>query len=173
MIFVTGIAAYAYPQSDTIKHIRNQYYDVVNKIKQSREKAYEGILYCNTLEFNKHGKAWRGVGNFNEKLEFWYSDDPNQKEKGNAVNVLKMVIVNGESAAYKYYKEFLFEKGEVIFVYFQFVNEGKANEYRYYLENQEVIKRITDTQEPMAEEAYTILREANMNRALFLKMFGL
>lgn len=162
-----------FSQDADIDHIRKVYYSTVEEVKNSRSEGFEGSLYCNTMETNKYGKSWRAVGNYNEKVEFWYSDDPSHQEEDKPAKVLSMVIVNGESAVYGYYKEFLFENGVLIFAFEKFRNEGEADELRYYYKNEELIERVVNKDELEKEESKYTLKEANNWMALFLKSFGL
>ena len=169
LVFLINIA---FCQNADIEHIRKVYYKAVDDIKKSREEGYEGSLYCNTQETNKYGKSWRAVGNYNEKVEFWYDDDPGHHEE-NPAEVLYMVIVTGESAAYGYYKEFVFENGKLIFAFEKYRNEEEPDELRYYYKNEELIKRVVNKDELENDESKYTLGEANNRKALFLKSFGL
>ena len=163
----------AFAQDEDVKYIKNQYYDIVNQITESRKQGYEGSLYCNTMELNKFGKAWRAVGLFNEKVEIWYDDDPRHEEDGKPGNTLKMIVVTGESSVYTYYKEFLFDKGELIFSFSKFSAENDSDELRLYFKGSKLIKRVATQEGPMAEESNEILQEANNWMAIYLKSFGL
>lgn len=170
LLFIVNIA---FAQDEDIKHIRKQYYDIVNQISESRKAGYEGTLYCNTMELNKFGKAWRAVGHFNEKVEIWYEDDPRHAEEEKPENTLKMIVVTGESSAFGYYKEFLFEDGILIFAFNKFRNEGNPQEFRYYFKDGKIIKRVSDEEGSMAEEGYETTKEASNWMTIFLKSFGL
>lgn len=172
LIFVFVLKSSMAQDNDNIQHIRNIYYDIVKLISESREKQYEGSLYCNTTEINKYNRAWRAVGVFKETVELWYSDDPTIGLEERPQNVLKMAVVNGESAAFGYYKEFLFENGELIFAFTKYRNEGDADELRYYFKNGELINFKANNDNLQAETS-TIKAESISLINMFLKQFGL
>ncbi len=128
----------AQQQSD-IKQIRKWYYATKNEISTSKKDKSDAELYCDITERNAHGASWRAVGNYNSKTQYWYSDDsqfmPDEYERRTC---LKMVINNKTSSIHKYYSEYLYHDGQLVFVFYK-IND---DELRLYFKNNKLIKQI-------------------------------
>ncbi len=127
----------AQQQSD-IQNIRKWYQTTKQSISFSKKNKSEGSLYCDIFEKNSNGASWPAVGNFHIKREFWYSNRPDFLD--NPAEGLEMVIVNGERSAVKFYEEFLFHGGQLVFAFYK---EGEL-ELRYYFKNKKLIKKLGD-----------------------------
>ncbi len=123
-----------------IQHIRDVYYSVKEDIAFSKEHKFEGRLYCDIAEKNAHGKSWRATGVFHSKTEYWYNDDPSiiNGVGENPRTCLDMVIENMEIAARQLYIEYLFEKGQLIFVFYK----TDDVEVRLYFKDNRLIKQL-------------------------------
>lgn len=157
-------------QKEAILHIKKVYYELKEDIAFSREHKFEGRLYCNKLEENVNGKSWSGVGTYHSVIEYWYDDNPVLVDdySENPQSCLKMVIENTVSADRKYYIEYLFDEGQLIFVYYK----SPTNEMRFYANNNMPIKILGEFEE--GEHTWDeVTANANRHMQTFLSSFGL
>ncbi len=140
-----------------IKHIKNVYYEVKKSIDFSIKHKYEGKLYCNVTQDNVNRRAWSDVGVYYSKIEYWYGSNPYMVDDEDVTSCLDMVIAKNQVAAVKYYVEYLFEKGQLIFVYYKMGDE----EVRLYYKNKKLIKKIGD----FKDKYYSYSEEEIQNKA--------
>ncbi len=162
-ILILLISVNVQAQSDiNIQTIRKRYYEVKKEIKYSEKNKEEGSLYCDILERNVNGASWQAVGTFHLKQKFWYKSQDDFPDNPNSG--LEMVIVNCERAAAKFYSEYLFHEGKLIFVFYKNENE----ELRYYFKNNKLIKQLGEYKENM----YMLSAdEALKNSKIYIKQY--
>ncbi len=120
--------------AQTETEIKNHYQNVNKQITESIEHGFEGSLFCNEWVTNKNSKSWRAVGNYNETIDFWYTDDPNMAVSlgVNPKNFLLKINITRKSSALKTNEEYLYKEGKLVFYYSQEGEEGNARETRIY-----------------------------------------
>ncbi len=123
-------------QSSYIQSIKKWYKETKSNIAYSKKHKLEGSLYCDIIERNINRVSFPAVGVFHIKQELWYSTHPDNLD--NPAEGLEMVIVNCERASLKYYEEYLFHNGQLVF---SFYKEGDL-ELRYYFKNKKLIKKL-------------------------------
>lgn len=163
-----------YAQND-VQKIKDHYYEVGKLIKEcSGVKANqdsECSLYSDELQINKGGNSWRAVGNYNKKIVFWYNDDPDNCdgcEEVPGLPLLKVQITEIVSA-FKYYEEYLFLDGELIFLFKTSDNEDGNIEQRYYVANKKLIKFLCNKDNfQNKSDIAMILKKANKLQDLFV-----
>ena len=142
---------------ESISLIRAHYKQVTEQISNCSNGDEESCsLYSNTLTLNSGDLPWRGVGDFSKEVTFWYDDRPRNCDdcgvKG--INVLKMITSRQRSAASIYYEEWLFDDGVLVFYYLKTSGE-EADEYRYYYNEEVLIKYVKNNLETEDEKAAT------------------
>ncbi len=154
----------AQQQSD-IEQIRKWYYATKNEISTSKKDKYDGSLYCDIIKRNVHKAFWEVVGDFSSNTEYWYNKDPNLMfENDNIRACLEMVIDNTQSGLFKYYSEYLYHDGQLVFAFYKVNDE----EMRFYFKNNKLIKQtgeITDL--PPSSQNIKANAEAYMKKYLY------
>lgn len=159
-------------QSKTdIQYIRNKYKQVKTSIDLSANKKEKSDLYCAIWENNAHASM---LGE-HSKTQFWYnhlpdiSEDMGEDPRATLEMVIdKYSIDNGQL----YYKEFLFDKGQLIFVYSRYAEQtNKAKEIRLYFKNNRLIKQLGEQQAEVNDKEH-LINEAEFKMKLFLTNFG-
>ncbi len=166
IIFVSFLFtnAKAQQQSD-IKQIRKWYYSTKNEISTSKKDKYEGSLYCDITRRNVHKAFWPVVGDFTSNTQYWYNDEPNLtfEDDDNPRACLEMVINNTQSGLFKYYSEYLYHDGQLVFAFYKANDE----EMRFYFKNNKLIKQtgeITDL--PPTSQSIKATAETYMKKYL-------
>lgn len=152
LLFLTFTLVYG--QDDKLKKIRQLYTETNDKIAKSKLPMEEGWgnLYSTEININSNNGSWRAVGNYANKIIFWYYDQPGFQEDENKSDliVLKKIEIYTTAAAGKYNEEYLYEDGKLVF-YYKTSNQLEI-ELRYYFwneklfrfqENQEIIDDIS------------------------------
>ncbi len=153
-----------------IQQIKKWYYGVKDAISESKKNKFEGNLYCDITERNVNGASWRAVGNYYVKTQYWYNDDPGLMidDEKNPRKCLEMVIDNKEASVDKYYSEFLYHDGQLVFVFYKLNDES----LRFYFKNKKLIKQIVDIREEYAPTAESIKQQGENYMRIFLASFG-
>ncbi len=140
LIILLMLVSFSTQSQSHIQQIRKWYQEVKKEISFSQKYKFEGSLYCDITEKNINRASWRAVGTYYSKVQFWYNDDPSlmQDAGENPRACLEMVIENTESSVNKYYIEYLYHNGELVFVFYK-VN---AEEMRFYYQNHKLIKQL-------------------------------
>lgn len=159
-----------------IQHIRKVYQQAKEQIAFSIKNKFEGNLYCNTLEENVNNSSWRAVGTYNKKSQFWYNKDPSFSESlgENPKACLQMVTEKAKISDRMYYKEYLFENGQLVFIYIKYPSENliKSEELRLYFKNEKLIKQLGKPN-IYSGDIESLMVEAKLKMKLFLATFGL
>lgn len=165
-------------QTDYITQIRANYKKVNEQIDIC-EKSFDQdcSLYCNEIIVNSKDKMWRAVGNYKQKIKFWYTDEPKfaYAEEKKESSVLQKVIIQRESAAVKEYEEWLFDDGTLQFFYIKQL-DGEFNqniEAKYYFKEGKLIKTIISDESKgyYTNSVASILDKSAKLIQLFLKTF--
>ncbi len=146
LIIISLVATSIKAQQNTdIQQIRKWYNTTKEQIEYSKKNKFEGSLYCDVMERNVNGASWRAVGNFYAKTQFWYNDDPSlmEDEGENHRACLEMIIDKTEASADKYYSEYLYHSGQLVFVFYKQNDET----IRLYFKNKKLIKQIGEIKE--------------------------
>lgn len=167
-------------QSDYISQIRDHYKKLNEQIALCHKLPNEECsLYSNEITINNNKKMWRAVGNYQQKLTFWYIDEPGfaELEGKNESNVLQKIIIQRESAAINEYEEWLFKDGALQFFYIKQLNDSPNNniEARYYFNEGKLIKTIIseESKNYYSFEANIIKEKSTKLIQLFLKTFDI
>jgi len=167
-------------QDEKLKIIRQHYTDVNEKIAKSKLPNEEGWgnYYSNEVIVNSHNGSWRALGNYLNKITFWYTDQPSMQENFNKseLSVLVKIEITSTAAATKTNEEFLYDDDKLVF-YYIVTNPGSdmSQEYRYYFsdeklfryqENKEVIKNPEET------SIVQVLKRSKQLQTLFLQTFN-
>ena len=130
-------------QKSEIKKIRKQYYSVSEQIKNKS-------LYINEIVINKNGKEkdnWPAVGNYYNKMTFYY-DTPPAHWDGEAKKSLIKIVSEQVYAARNLRYEYLFKNGKLIFCY---IKQKDLSEHRYYFSKGKLIKYLEKLESDLAE----------------------
>jgi hypothetical protein len=154
ILFLLVCFAIVNGQDDKLKKIRQLYSDTNDKIAKSKLPGEEGWgnLYSTEVIVNSNNGSWRAVGNYANKIIFWYYDQPGFQEDENKSDLVVLVKIEiyTSAAAGKYNEEYLYDDGKLVF-YYKNSNQPEM-EVRYYFwneklfrfqENQEIIKEIS------------------------------
>jgi len=183
---MTAVFSFSEPRSglavqdrnEQIAQIRELYAQVQERIARAVKEAEAGSppeFYSTEIFVNRHNGSWRASGTYSKKTVFWYTDQPEfaGEEAGGELSVLVKIEIEEIVAVRAYYREFLFDKGKLVFAFIKNPGEtGTAEEFRYYfsdgaliryMEGQRIVERKNDT---TALEA-----EVKTLRALFLSTF--
>lgn len=134
-----------------------------------------GVLYCNSVEINTYKDQWRAVGNYNSKIDFWYTDAPEFAvyEEKTKESVLAKITVTTESSAYKFYYEFYYSGGELVAA--NATSDTSApTELKYYFNNLKLIKFVENGKISTTENALNSPEIISMSSdfvSFFLTMF--
>lgn len=181
-LFIIPLFAAAQTEADIRKH----YTEVNKRITESAEQGFEGPLYNNHWETNKHGKSWPAVGRYNETTDFWYDDAPDHlpATERNPKNVLLKVNISRLSSHLLTNEEYLYKDGKLLFYFSSMVEEGAKVETRCYINNKGIMfkssvkvneleltaKDFLDAdQKDLKPKPASILAEAKKLQELFVK----
>ena len=163
---------------EAIAEIKKYYYSLSEAIKKVKnpqtEEDRRGGIYCNALLINQHNASWPGVGNYQEKQEFWYEYPPDLADKPEPKAVLQKIVIESQSAAQQYYNEYVFREGQLIF-YFSKASElpetriyFKNHQLIHFRENDNIIAQPNEIQQELIKNVRLIAR---MYQAKFLDQF--
>ena len=153
---------------DAIDDIR-AYYKTIGEQINACKKEGNGencALYSNLSITNTGGQTWRASGNYKKEVQFWYDDSPRLCDEcgEGGINVLKKVICSEQSGLTTSYKEWLFKDGKLIFYYIK--SSGEQNEeYRYYYQNDVLIKHIESGNTMNGDDAAKKYKEFILQKA--------
>lgn len=154
-----------------IQYIRSKYKQVKMRIDLSTNSKEKDNFYCAIWENN----AYTSLLGEHTKTLFWYNDTPDIIEEmgEDPRTCLEMVIDkhridNGQV----YYKEFLFDNGQLIFIYSKYMNQQKkAQELRLYFKNNTLIKQLGEQGVQIGDKE-SLINEAEFNMKQFLINLG-
>jgi hypothetical protein len=140
------------------------------------QKRDPGGLYCNELTVNSRNGSWRAVGNYSEKIVFWYSDQPEfvAAAGGDGKAALAKVEISETAAVRSCYREYFFAGGRLLF-FFSRENHGDgiAAEERIYFKDGKPLLRLLGKEPAAGPIAMTpVFLEAARWQELFLLTFG-
>jgi hypothetical protein len=128
-----------------IEDIRAHYKTIGKQIATCKQKKIDKpcSLYSNMCITNAGDLSWRASGNHKKEVQFWYEDSPRYCDEcgKEGINVLKKVISSEQTGLTTTYKEWLYKAGNLIFYYIKISGE-QTEEYRYYYQNDKLIKHI-------------------------------
>ncbi len=149
LIFGSSISA----QNDVdkrVQEIRKVYSEIaqnIEAIEKDDESGRTGPLAVNELIINKLNRSWAAVGNYRVVYRFYYQ---NKGEEPYPTHLVK-VTQTTESAARRYYKEFVYGKTGRLIFYFEKSSESETpEETRIYFSTKKAIRiiegeKVTDT----------------------------
>ncbi len=147
-------------RNEQIAQIRRLYSQIQDRIALAVKEAEGGSppgFYATEIFVNRHNGSWRASGTYSKKTVFWYTDQPEfaGKEAGGELSVLAKIEIDEIVAGRAYYREFLFDRGKLVFAFLKNPGEtGTAEEFRYYfsdgtliryMEGQRIVERKNDT----------------------------
>lgn len=182
IFYFIGFCTFSQAQDKT-QPIRTLYQKVNEAIAACKNNECE--MYCNELVVNSKNNQWRAVGVFKKIIQFWYTDQPEfykeeypeQGETG--VGALQKVVIETKST-YRENIELLFDKGNLVFFYYNYAynqEPTEKQEYRFYFSNDQLVKFIANTAVSESDRTYKekefqiILDMAKEYQKLFLKSF--
>lgn len=155
-----------------IQHIRNKYKQVKTNVDLSTNKKKKSNFYCAVWENNVYASL---LGK-HSKTQFWYNQPPYiSQETGKEPRACLEMVIDKHSIdnGQLYYKEFLFDKGQLIFVYSRYAKHTKkAEELRLYFKNNKLIKKLGE-QGVQVGDKESLINEAEFKMKQFLATFGL
>jgi len=165
-------------QDERITRIRELYTRVQDRIAIAVKEAEGGSppeFYSTEVFVNSRNGSWRASGTYSKKTVFWYTDQPEFAggEPGGELSVLAKVEITEVVAARAFYREFLFDKGKLVFAFIKNPGEtGGAEEFRYYFSDGALLRymegqRLVETKPVTA----ALEREVKALQALFLSTF--
>jgi hypothetical protein len=142
----------------------------IEKVEKGGEEDRLAGIAVNELVVNKTGKSWPAVGNFNEVYRFYYDNDGENPYPSRLLKITKST----ESAARRYFEEYVYDlKGNLVF-YFERSEEGeKPLERRVYFDSGRAFRIIDDgkARDKLTEEdgivVNDILATENKFRGIF------
>ncbi len=157
-------------QSADIQKIRKLYYETKSDIEYSKKNKFEGKLYCNRLIKNENNRSWRAVGNYHYDIRYWYHENPLAllDEGANPHNALKMVIIDGELSARKFYSEYLYYGLNLCFAFYK----RDSLEVRLYFKDKKLIKQVGKFDD-YSSSVDEIVDDAENCMKTFLASFGI
>ena len=168
-ILLVSISMNAKSQEEAINNIRKHYKKIGDQIKECKKENNKGLcsLYNNINLTNSGNQQWRSSGNYKKEVQFWYNDSPwNCDECGeDGINVLKKVVSSEQAGLTITYKEWLFKGGKLIFYFVKILGENQTEEYRYYYQNDILIKHIEGGNAMNGEEAAKRFKEVILQKA--------
>ena len=145
-----------------VKEIRKVYTEIaqnIEAVEKDDESGRTGPLAVNELIINKLNRSWAAVGNYRVEYRFYYQ---NQGEEPYPTQLVK-VTQTTESAARRYYKEFVYgETGSLIFVFEKSSESETPEETRIYFNREKAVRivqgekvndRLSDKQKSKVREA--------------------
>jgi hypothetical protein len=134
-----------------------------------------GGFYCSETWINSRNGSWRAVGNYYQKIQFWHTDEPEFAAAEGLPE--KAVLVKAEvhegAAIRTSYRDFLFDKGKLVFVYVkERAGDGPFEERRYYFDEGKLFRfQLGSAVKADAPDAPVLLREAAALQIRFLALF--
>ena len=146
--------------------------DIVNIQKlyhETKKQISSGQLYCNEFILNRDKLPVSAVGNYQEKVRFYYTSNQNSR-----TFELKMIILEEEHSITRTYAEFLYNsENELIFYYYRFDNgQSDQTQRRCYFNDNRLI-RLIDNDDIIddTEKKYDQYRDAIIQKSKKLQSF--
>jgi len=166
-------------QDDKLKKIRQLYADTNDKIAKSKLPNGEGwgYLYSNEINVNSNNGSWRAVGNYSNKIIFWYTDQPEfQEDQGKSeYSVLVKIEIQTIASAGKNAEEYLYDDGKLVF-YFKTSAYGEEpkQEFRYYFSDGKLFRYQENQDIKVFTQAGVtdILSKSEKLQKLFIQTFN-
>jgi len=133
-------------RDEQIARIRELYAQIQDRITLAVKEAEGGSppeFYSTEIFVNRHNGSWRASGTYSRKTVFWYTDQPEfaHGETGGELSVLAKIEIDEIVAVRAYHREFLFDKGKLVFAFIKNPSETEtAEEFRYYFSNGALIR---------------------------------
>ena len=156
-----------------IENIRKIYTEISQNIsatEKTEESGRTSEIAVNELVVNKLNKSWAAVGNYKVVYRFYYQ---NQDEEPYPTQLVK-VTRSTESAARKYFEEFVYDENDKLIFYFEKSEDGEAPlERRIYFQNEKPIRLVEDKNSndkiSVKNEAVSkVLKENNKIKQIFI-----
>jgi hypothetical protein len=143
LIFTFSISAQKSVEKQ-IESIRKIYTEISNKIattEKDEESGHTSDLAVNELVVNKLNKSWAAVGNYRVVYRFYYQ---NRDEEPYPTQLVKATKTT-ESAARRYYEEFVYDKTDNLIFYFEkSEDDEKPLERRIYFDKKRAFQIVED-----------------------------
>lgn len=127
-----------------IEKIRALYVETnqtIEEIESDADKAKVGKFAVSELVVNKLDRSWAAVGNYKVVYRFYFQ---NGYEEPYPTQLVKVTIAT-ESAARRYFEEFLYDKtGALVFYFEKSADDEAPEERRIYFDKSTVIRFIED-----------------------------
>ena len=147
IILLIGLSFSSFAQNDEIQSIRDHYYHVKTWINAFDPDSLEYNPYYHDIKIrNVNNSPWRAVGIYRDTIHYYYTDEMEAENmEGNLENdnswALAMVINSAQYAFNFEYCEYLYQNGELIFIYRRFLDSNEElTEYRYYFVDDKLIR---------------------------------
>jgi hypothetical protein len=171
-------AASAQTADPRLTAIRSLSTDVQARIATADKEAEGGSpsgFYCTETWINSRNGSWRAVGNYYQKIQFWHTDEPGFATAAGLPEAAVLVKAEvQEAAAIRVsYRDFLYDKGKLVFAFVKEKSgDGTFEERRYYFDHGNLFRFQLDKDvKAKAPDAAAILREAESLQARFLALF--
>jgi len=173
MVLWLGAAA----QQDKVLEIRAHYkaVKVWTNCTDTDSLMYSGY-YADQMIRNVNDAPWRAIGIMHDTITFWYTDEMEAEnadgnESGDKSWALQLVTRSSQYAMMFQYQEWLFSDGKLVFHYDRFdgYDEESTYEYRYYFDNNKLIRFMNGNQIIGFDESIDpILQSGERMKTLFL-----
>lgn len=165
ILFFNSLTVFS--QHDKVMEIRKLYLDTREKIQQMNTDSASPGFYADIHVKNMSGAQWRAIGIYADTLKLYYTDLLDASlAQGDSANALVMVCQNSVYSNTRVYREWLFDKGNLVFYFESHILDNEKNEYRFYFNDRELIRYMQggqvisydDDTKPMLEEAEGLKR---------------
>jgi hypothetical protein len=152
--------------------------DVESRIALANKEAEDrspGGFYCSEVFLNSRNGSWRAVGNYYQKIAFWHTDEPSfaAMDGKPEASVLVKAEVHEGAAIRTSYRDYLYDKGQLVFAFIKEKSgDGPFEERRYYFADGKIFRYQLGPQvKAEMPDAADVLREAALLQARFLALY--
>ena len=131
--------------------IREYYKDIKSHTEYATDDSES--YYSDQIVRNNKNLQWRALGIYQDTISFWYKDlhEASQQENNKSQDsawALVMVTSSTQMSVVEHYQEWLFKDGKLIFHFDKMTgyDEESSWEYRYYFNNNKLIRTLSGNQ---------------------------
>ncbi|HUF05511.1 MAG TPA: hypothetical protein VMM38_15230 [Aridibacter sp.] len=161
----------AYQKVERIRKIYSETAAKVEKADVGSDEDRKSGIAVNELVVNKTGKSWPAVGHFREVYRFYYDGDGENPYPSRLLKVTKVT----ESAARKYFEEYVYDYAGNLIFYFERTEDGENPlERRVYFNSGKAFRFIDDgrTRDRLTEEDEIVANDILVTESALRGIFG-
>jgi hypothetical protein len=143
LIFAFSVAAQQNvdKQVEKIRKIYTEISQIIEESDKDKDAEHPSGFAVNELVINKSNLSWAAVGNYRVVYKFYYQNRDEEPYPTQLVKVTKST----ESAARRYYEEFVYDEADQLIFYFERSEDDEVPlERRIYFEKEKAIRIIED-----------------------------